>query len=124
MNDSPTYKENYKGFLSLRLLYVGSKSESEYPSLLDDQDNLFRIHVTGSKQKVDPFLIPYLNQYVQIYGKSDKLRGHTRIVIDSLNLDSIQIIEFKSCNEKTEVKFENTDPKRCGDLNKQDHGNG
>ena len=106
ISDPFTPPEVHEGFFCLKVLYLGSKSESEYPVLVGDNGLLYRVHVKSSKLRIDPYLSPFFDKHVLINGKLDRLRGHRRIVIDSSIQDAIQIKDQPEIQSQSEIAFQ------------------
>jgi hypothetical protein len=72
------------GVLSLKRLYVGSKSEGFYAVFDSEDGNQFRVRVQGRllTDSVDP-LIPYYGRRVRIIGEVDRRMGHKRLTLQS-----------------------------------------
>lgn len=112
--DTPMPDETINGLLCLKVLYIGSKSEDQYPILIDANSLLYRIYVKGSRARIDPNLNVFMNNHVSIKGKCDMLRGHLRIVIDWSIADVIQINESPLESNKPSLNTSDLQPKKKG----------
>lgn len=76
------------GYLSMDLMFVGSKSEGLYPVLHANDGKQYRLHHKGDISLNEKTLANYEGKTVQVIGNVDKLRGHLRLVLaaDSLPL--------------------------------------
>lgn len=81
----------FVGQLTFDRLFIGSKSEGIYPVLSDDQGRTFRLHIKGASLEADNSLICFSGKRVRVLGVADNLRGHRRIVLESLA--SIDILD-------------------------------
>lgn len=74
----------FVGQLTFDRLFIGSKSEGVYPVLSDDQGQPFRLHIKGASLEGDSSLMCFSGRRVKVLGVADNLRGHWRIVLESL----------------------------------------
>jgi len=74
----------FVGQLIFDRLFIGSKSEGIYPVLSDDQGRSFRLHIKEASLEGDNSLMCFSGKRVKVLGVADNLRGHWRIVLESL----------------------------------------
>lgn len=69
------------GTLTSQRLFIGSKSEGNYPVLDAEDGNRYRLRVTeGAANLPDP-LTPFYGLRVRVHGQADRLRGHWRLTL-------------------------------------------
>ena len=86
----------HEGILELEKLFIGSKSENFYPVLIINSDNKYRLNFKKLIETKEFSYKNYIGNRVKIFGKSDILRGHSRI-----NVDSIDFIDHS--NDSNEI---------------------
>ena len=85
--------ESWVGYLSMVLLFEGSKSEGMYPVLDTADGRLFRVHVNNNLGSDSQALVGLMNKRVCLYGVVDDLRGHWRLILDSESHGEILPVE-------------------------------
>jgi hypothetical protein len=75
----------HEGVLELEKLFIGSKSENFYPVLIMNNNNKFRLNFKNLIETQEFSYKNYIGNRVKIFGKSDILRGHSRITVDSID---------------------------------------
>ena len=96
-------KQKFHGILSYQVLFIGSKSEGEYLTLLEEIDEtnnfLSRVYLkTPVANENEELLNSFLDKKIEILGLKDDIRGYPRIVVDSI--EDISIIEDPENSQK------------------------
>jgi len=76
-------KTPWVGKLSLDLLFKDSKSEGFYPVLHCEDGISYRVYLKGIDSLHKDLLSHFMDQPVSLLGRTDNLRGHWRLVVDS-----------------------------------------
>ncbi len=93
------------GYLSLDLLFPGSKSERTYPVLHGLDGLSYRLHVKGDSLFTESSLKNYVGNRVRVHGRVDDIRGHLRIVLNRNDPAMIELLQHESL-EETDVKLD------------------
>jgi hypothetical protein len=75
----------HEGILELEKLFIGSKSENFFPVLIINNDTKFRLNFKKLIETQEFSYKKYIGNRVKVFGKSDILRGHSRINVDSMD---------------------------------------
>ncbi len=93
----------WHGILVVERLYIGSKSEGDYPILKVDEGQSFRLHLKA-EDGITPDLTPMIGNQLLVTGVTDIIKGFRRIVT---SLDEIQVIESSQTAEPLNTDAQN-----------------